>query len=266
MKFGIFFLLAARLAAQEPAPGIRVVRADDGWFNAKTKLKTGDPLSGKEDLNGTKAAPLVLACASDVWRSYTCRDEGCQVHACAEKSEGAIVQTIHLKPPAHGDVVASLFRHQRDDARTLGVRGGGNPNDGVVLASADAAHWGPALTRVLEGTYCFRLTPLPAGNARTFTLEWDRRVSPEGIAKMPGLNGGVYTLEKGDAGCRFTDVDSAPAWVLVVPEPQFAEVNDTWKSYAPTFKELTDDGATPTVVSTVRRAILSSLSDSIEKK
>lgn len=273
MKLLIACTLVALASVSFAAEGIRVVRADEGWSLGARQLKPGDPLAATAELKGTPATPLILDCGKSGWLSYSCSREQCRVPVCSTQVEGVAVQRVDVHAAGAetssslGDMLAALLKRDRRAPQTLGVRSGGNPNDAIVLASGNAVHWGPALTRVLEGRYCFRLASLPAGGAaRTFTLEWDRATDREGIAPMPNLPPGVYSLEKGKSDCRFDDPDSAAAWVLVAPDADFGRVDAQWKAYAASIRQLEQSGTSPAVLSTVRHAVLSALGDSIEKK
>jgi hypothetical protein len=256
----------------EDEAGIRVVRADDGWFLGARKLKPGDALGATAELKGTQATPLILACGKTAWLSYVCSNNGCRVPACSKEVEGVKVQRVDVHaadPEAQSEpsnLLSSFLRHERKTPQTLGVRAGGNPNDAVVLATAAAVHWGPALLRVLEGRYCFRVAPLPDGAARTFTLDWDRSSDNRGLSPGFILPPGVYSLEKANSDCRFDDPDRTPAWVVVAPEAEFSHVDAEWKAYALSIRKLEQDGASPAVVSTVRHAVLATLADSLGTK
>jgi hypothetical protein len=95
-----------------------------------------------------------------------------------------------------------------------------------------------ALNRVLEGQYCFQVSPLPAD------------------AAAPAA---------GQDRCVVED-DAAPAWVVIAPQSDWPRLVAQWKSYRAWFRQLEDSGAAPGVVVTVRRAVLSSLADTVEER
>jgi hypothetical protein len=198
------------------------------------------------------------------------------VRACARKIDGIAVQRVDPDarngagaPASLGDLLLALFRRERKSPETLGVRAGGNPNDAVVARNGDEVDFARALNRVLEGRSCFRLARLPAGAVgagATFMLDWDRERAGSGRARLAGLLPGAYTLEKGTpaAADRCVFADAVPAWVLIVPQGDWSRIDAEWKTYAPWLRQLEVEGATPDVVSTVRRAVLSSLADTVE--
>jgi len=164
----------------------------------------------------------------------------------------------------------TLFRRQPKDPVTLGVRSGGNPSDAVVLQDSRGVHWGPALNRVLEGSYCFRLSNLPAsGTARVFTLMWDRSIEPEGLAAISGITPGLYAIDKGVPGSNTAcaaDPDGSTAWVLIAGAADFPRVSAAWKGNANWFSHLEQSGTGPSIVATVRHAVLASLADSLQSR
>jgi hypothetical protein len=148
------------------------------------------------------------------------------------------------------------------------ARAGGNPNDAVVLQRDAEIHLGPALRRVVEGTYCFQLKRLPSsGDIRTFTLAWDHSTDAEGIVQLPGLKVGAYELAKGTAGatgaCQLDD-DGVPAWVVLAPESEFRRATADWNGYRDSLTELENSGAPQSLVMAVRRAAHSGIADSVE--
>lgn len=152
---------------------------------------------------------------------------------------------------------------------TLGVRGGGNPADALLLMDAKGVHWGPALARVLEGHYCLRLTPLPTGTARVLTIDWDRATDAEGIVRAPGVVAGIYSLDKGTpggAGACAVESDAKAAWVVIAGEAQFNRENPGWKQRSAEIAQLERSDAGPDAAATLRHALLASLADSTASK
>jgi hypothetical protein len=128
---------------------------------------------------------------------------------------------------------------------------------------------GPALNRVLEGKYCFHFTPLPPGDpkaSKQALLDWDRSTDTSGIVQLPGVQPGLYTVEKSASeaagNCQF-EPESTPAWVLVANTSDFPGLTTQWKSLLGKLRDLEDEGASPTVLLTLRHAALAHLADSV---
>jgi hypothetical protein len=124
------------------------------------------------------------------------------------------------------------------------------------------------LTRVLEGRSCFRLNSLPAGPSSqplNFALEWDRTVDQQGLAQIPNVAPGLYSLKKGDPtadGSCQVDPDNATAWVLVAPSADFARLDTEWKQQVASINELERSGASLSALTTIRHAALAHLARS----
>jgi hypothetical protein len=273
MTIPMFILLFLAQGASAP---IRVDLATKGWYLGTRPIARGDALSAIAELTAKEPGDLMLECGSAGVVLYTCAHASCTVPACSTHVEGVAVRRLDTggSPrdvtsfPMLSGMFASLHRRQPKAPDTLGVRGGGGVNDAVVFESAGTLHLGPALRRVLEGRHCFRLMRLPAaGPAQTFTLDWDRAVESEGLAQIPNLVPGAYSLEmsRANALCEFGDPDSPPAWLVVTSHADFARIGGQWQSYAAWLRELEQSGASPAVVIAMRRAILSSLGDAVEK-
>jgi hypothetical protein len=266
-------VLLACLLGQQPAP--RVISAAKGWSIGTTPVNRGDTLPVTAEITGRTATDLVLDCGSSGWIAYTCSKPPCRVHACAKKIDGMVVQRVDPDArnnvdarPSMGEMLMSFFRHQPKAPETLGVRSGGNPNDAVVALQPGGIDLAPALARVLEGKYCFRLTPLPSGPGATFVLDWDRERLGSALARVAGSKPGAYTIDKSASEvCTFTvDQPGLTAWVVIVPDADFSRLDALWKSYQPWFRQLDQTGTTPEILATVRHAVLSSLADMVEKK
>jgi hypothetical protein len=262
-------LFAVVLMAQNQAT---VVNAGKGWSYANKILIRGqlieiDPAQIKPQLAGGKSAgELLLDCPRGLVK-YVC-DDKCGIPACADKFHIAHANTTEFPPWAKGMMRPFLTREPREVA-TLGVRGGGNPTDAVLLMDAKGIHWGPALARVLEGRYCLRLTPLPSGAARVVAIDWDRATDAEGIAQASGVAAGIYSLDKGTPGagdvCAL-EKDAKAAWVVIAPEAQFNRISPGWKQRSTELTQLERSDAGPDVVATLRHAVLASLVDSPASK
>jgi hypothetical protein len=260
-------LLAGAIQAQQA----QVVWAGRGWYqvsNGKSLLLARNgTLNDGDTLNGGKeSGDLILKCPRDVVLVYSCTSEKCNAQACKpEKFSGLRVTQISflLKLPS------LLEREPEATAAVLAVRGTNGPGDAVVLQTPQGVHWGPALTRVLEGRYCFRLAHLPngSGGPREFTLDWDRSVEKEGIAAVPNLAPGLYRFEKGAPaanGACGVDAGSAPAWVLVTPQARFAAIDKQWEEDSAKIDDLEQDGVSTAALTALRHAALATLADSVE--
>jgi hypothetical protein len=264
------------LLAQDTATPIRVDLSTGGWTLGTRPIVSGNKLSALAALTAKEPGDLMLECGSAGAILYTCAHVPCTVPACSTHVDGVAVRRLDTGAAPRdltsfstlSGMFTSLRKRDPKSPDTLGVRGGGGVNDAVVFTNAGALHLAPALRRVLEGRHCFRLTRVPpAGPPRTFTLDWDRTVESEGLAQVPNLAPGAYSLEisRANASCEFNDPDSAPAWLVITTQADFARTGEQWKNYTAWLRELEQSGASPAVLLTVRRAILSSLSDTVEK-
>lgn len=268
-----FLALALLSFAQTTA--IKVVLAGKGWSLAGKALKADQTLSTGAQIAGAsnESSDLVLNCGTDVgWLSYSCEKAPCQVTACRTNLENVMVQRVDAVPrESSGSFLASLFRRDPAPVAVLASRAAGNIGDAVVLKTGDQIHLAPALNRVLEGKYCFRFSPLPAGSSRpqTATLDWDRSTDSEGLLAAPELKPGLYSVEKSNSdaegACSF-DPDTARAWILVTGQSEFARVNEQWATYKEKLLAMENANASPDVVRITRHAILAQLADSTEAK
>ena len=258
---GAALSVPAWLAAQAGGE-YSVINADKAWnLSAGQKLRAGETLSSKE-----ANQDAIVDCKSAGWFAYTCLTPACSVKVCSKAIQGGESRRVDPsgQTPARS-LSDALFARSQTLFVNAAVRGGREPNDAVLFEDAQGVHWGPALKRVLEGEYCFRLTRLPPAGARpqVFSLKWDRRKDPEGVMAVPGATPGTYTLEKGapdGSGCR-VDADAAPAWILIARAPDFSRIEAQWKQDSAWTDRLDESGASQLVVVTVRRALLASLAD-----
>jgi hypothetical protein len=264
----VLSILAALFLAQEGSAPVQVDLASKGWYLGTRPIARGDRLSAVAELTAKEAGDLMLECGTGGVILYTCSRVPCRVPACSTEVKGAEVRRLDAGGAPRDlltRMLPSLIRREPKAPETLGVRGGGSVNDAVLFESGGSLHLGPALRRVLDGRYCFRLKKLPANDSgRTFTLQWDRSVEAEGLVQAAGLTHGVYTLEMGQE-CVFDDPDRTPVWVVITGQADFARVDGEWKSYAAWLRQLEAGGTTPAAVATLRRAVLSSLGDAVEK-
>jgi hypothetical protein len=278
LKFLPLFPIALAAALAQDTP-IRIISDAPGWFLGQRQTVRGDRLASSAEITGRNANDLILDCGAAGWLAYTCKKAPCRVQACARTADGVSIQRVDPDarngagaPASLGSMLASFLRREPKSPETLGVRAGGNPNDAVLARNGEEVDFAPALTRVLEGRSCFRLSRLPAGAVgagATFILDWDREKKDSGRARVAGIQPGAYTLQKGTPAaqdrCVFDD-PAAPGWVVIVRQSEWARIDAQWKSYTPWFRQLETSGSTPDVVATVRRAVLSSLADSVEAR
>ncbi len=246
---------------------------DKHWKLGSADVNPKDMLPRGAEVSGPAGGDLILKCSDTLYYSYSCPRE-CKVPACQGQVPGVAVNPVNLHQHTEGKtgflegLFAALFVRAPVLPVAAASRAGGNPNDAVVLQRGAEIHWGPALRRVIEDTYCFQLKRLPSsGEVRSFSLAWDKAADAEGIAKLPDLKPGAYELAKGSPGANGTcrlDEDGLPAWVVLAPENQFARANADWNGYRDTLAELEKSGASPTLVLAVRRAALSGIADSVE--
>jgi hypothetical protein len=253
---------------------VRVLTAGPGWSADGRALQRGGIVPAGADLTGREASGLLLECPSG-WIAYSCRNGNCAVRACEMSGTGVEAKAVQIATAGLSVGISglraaadALFRREARDPIIAAARAGGNPGDAVVLQDDRGVHWGPALSRVLEGRYCFRVTPLPAAaaTATTFVLDWDRSRDRDGVAPVPGLAPGLYALQKGrgdnSAACE-PDPDSTTAWVLVAPGADFERINTGWRNQTIAIAELEASGADAAVVRTIRHAVLSGLAESL---
>ncbi|MCU1339242.1 MAG: hypothetical protein JWO19_4823 [Bryobacterales bacterium] len=282
-------LLLAQTPKAKTEAAAHVVLAEKDWSVSGRAIARGTSLSAQDVLSGTaNATALILECGQAGWLVYECGAQPCRIPVCATKVDGVRVQrsdpggasnnraesgrgvlTSRVAPESR-TLFDTLFRRQPKDPVTLGVRSGGNASDALVLQNAQGIHWGPALNRILEGRHCFRLSSIPAaGPVLTFSVDWDRSLDPEGVARVPMASAGLYEIVKGVPGSGGNcpaDPDAAAAWVLVAPEPDFPRISADWKNDAAWFSQLEQSGSDPSVVATVRHAVLAYLADSLRSK
>jgi hypothetical protein len=253
-----------------------VVTAGKSWSANGKSLARGQTITPSVELSqeGTEPSDLILDCGKAGWLSYTCGKLPCTVRACQAKTENVSVLRVDLAAGSgepsetSADWFASLFKLEPQSLEVLGVRAGGNVTEAVLRETGSDVHLGPALGRVLEGTYCFRFTPLRRGSnsATEATLKWDRDADFEGLVSLPGLHPGLYAVEKSSseaAGACTFEHEANPAWVFIASASDFPGLASQWKRYAVQLNEMSKDGATPGVLLTVRHAALSHFAESV---
>jgi hypothetical protein len=272
---------AASVAAQEVPPSALVVTAGKSWSAEGKPLARGRTLSPDAQVNqaGSERTALVLDCGKSGWLSYTCDKLPCTVQACRPTPDGVKAirvdfatgaEAAHEAPASHG-WFASLFTREPTALAVLGVRGETHVTESVLELNGSQVYLGPALNRVLEGTYCFRFTPLPSPNtsaARQAALNWDRSVDNKGAVNVAGIQPGLYATEKSDndaaGACQFAS-EAVPTWVLLANSSDFPNLAAQWKTVRTQLSAMENEGVSPTVLLTVRHAALAHLADSISR-
>jgi hypothetical protein len=260
------------------------------------RLARGDTVAVGVELRGTGAGELLLHCGSLGLVSYACTASSCRVSTCSMSGDGITAHrwTLPLADAAQAGPITSaasgghaptggksgaprgfwdwLLTREPEEHIIAAARAGGNPTDAVILQDERGLHLGPALTRILEGRVCVRLSSVPDSGSRAprvLSLDWDRSVDADGIARSERLTPGLYTLEKGNpdpgTGCP-ADPDAAPVWVLVAPRADFDRLSAAWKQQAPTLADIEHAGVGAPVVRTVRHGVLAWLAESLEHR
>lgn len=252
-----------------------VVSGGEGWTVDGEKLRRQQLLTHGREMKSAASSELLLDCTKNLAEPLLL------VYRCAQASVVRVCDTSQscsvrkMVPEGFikrwSGMFAALFIRESAAPVTLGVRAAGNVTDSVVRQEGDRVAWAPALARVLEGKHCFQLSALPSdGKVSNFMLDWDPEdaAKKDGVAPLPGLKSGTYTLRRGAPGasgsCQIEDPDAAPAWVLVTPAASFERIRGEWESNTPALEKLAQD-ASPAVAATLRHALLASLADSIGK-
>ncbi|MBV9265909.1 MAG: hypothetical protein JO061_07060 [Acidobacteriaceae bacterium] len=274
-----FWFVAGGMAQDSASVTAVVVTAGKSWSAGGRKLSRGQTLAPGTELNqsGNESSDLILDCGSAGWLSYSCLQLPCTVHSCQLGSGAVRVLRVDLRAGNNGSTspghswFPSLFRREPASVVVLGIREGGQVTDAVVAESGSTVHLGPALNRVLEGKYCFRFTPLPPGNpaaSKEATLDWDRSADAEGVLEVPGIEPGLYAVQKSSSeasgACTFKS-DANSAWVLVASTSDFPRLRSEWKDFTERIREIEREGASPTVLLTLRHAALAHLADSVQQ-
>lgn len=247
-----------------------VVAADSGWTinGRRPELSHGAEVPAGSKLVGSQTkSHLILDCQRLGLLDYSCSTPGCSFTVCERKGAGVVVQP-------HGGIfgnlskwVSSTFSEREEPQKmvTAAARAGGSPNDALLLLEGDTVHWGPALRRVLEGRYCFKLSKLGRKPAsKTFKIDWDGSADPEGAVSVPGLAPGGYRLEKAMPGSCAIDPDSSGAWVVIAPTSSYSRLKDEWNATTRWLDQLDKDNATVATVVTTRRTVLAGMAELLE--
>src|SRR5262245_8179464 len=257
----LLLICCASYVAVAQAPH-RVVSADQPWqVKDGRRLLRGSEIAPKSMLVADGVGDIIVACSDTLQMYYGCAGGKCEVEVCLASGTNVKARAINVR-------WRSLLNREPRQPVMAAARAGGDPNDAVLLLDPRGLHLGPALTRVLEGKYCFVLNPLTvasAGAPKAVTLDWDRAIDAEGIAAAPGLTSGLYGLVKGNptgsGGACATDKEGIPAWVLLTTGRDFRSASASWKSQSDVAADLERNGASRGTVSTIRHAALAGLAE-----
>ena len=266
----VFFIHTATIVGLNAQPV--VISADDGWTADSKKLIRGVKLPAsaivtfKKHTTG-KASALVLDCPGEGIHFYSCSTGACQhVSICGEKADGV------LKIPAenaHGPLkrISTLFEEREPkNYVTAAARASGSPTDALLLSDTRGIHWGPALRRVLEGRYCLIVKHLgKQQESKTFVINWDSALDPQGITPASGLPPGGYSLEKGTGEVCKADPEAVPAWVVIAPEAAFRKLSVDWPRTLVSLDKLSEDSSLSTVTA-ARHAFMASMAEIVEQQ
>ena len=261
--------LAAALSHIGSAQGSRSVVDADGFEMNGKPLTRNQNVDGMK-LTGKRADEILLSCDNLLFL-YVCKQERCELSACAVKNAGGIeVREWKFEassaPKSNGlrAWLSALGKREPKPAAVAAARRLGSPVDEVILQDEKGVHWAPAFAGVLEDNFCLIVGTLPpSGQTWTTTLQWDRRRDPEALAAVPGLQPGLYSLRKGRTGAATCqpDPDEDAAWVLVAVNARFSQLNAEWRSHAAAIEELEQTGLSPTLAATLRHAVLAGLAE-----
>jgi hypothetical protein len=262
-------LMAVLASGSLAAESVKVIEADSGWTSQSQSVAAGGTVQADGPISGAASSKnLVLDCAQSGRLAYSCKTKPCTITACSKMpSSDSEVRLIDPPVTFLGSLWDGFMKRRARAPVLLAARAGGSPNDALLLQDDRGIHWGPALRRVLEGSYCFRISYLLDGSeAKTFQIGWDRSVDPEGLAALPGLTPGGYRIEKGSSGSCNPDPEASQAWVVIAPTNRFAELSADWQKAVKWLDELSAGGASPQTVTTARQAVLAGLAEVLESR
>jgi hypothetical protein len=224
----------------------------------------GDSVTADAKINGKDGASgLALRCKdgqAEQLFEYSCT-KACSVPACGT-GDGVRRQNAGLTTRALA-ALYSLTEREGPAMVTLAARAGGTPNDSLLMMDEAGIDFAPALRRVVEGKYCFRLTGSGAGEqVRTFTLDWDRERANSGRALLNGLSPGLFRFEKAAEGGCERDPETGSAWVGVLRSDRYAAAQATWTSSEQWATQAAKDGLSAETIALVRKAVLDDLAHS----
>jgi hypothetical protein len=250
----------------------KVIDADGFQVDGKPASRNL-PIDGTTKLTGRRGDEILLSCAQEKKLFlYVCTEGDCEMSACAEGGKGVTRREWSFKSADAKSAdtewkipkwLQALVQREPKPLAIAAARGMGGPADAVVLLDDKGVHFAHALAGVLEGRYCLILGTLPA-SAQTWRteLQWDRSRDPEGLATVPGLAPGLYSLRKGSAGpdCR-PDPNEDDGWVLIARSGQFSQIDAEWRLHAASVEEFERSGLSPGLVATLRRVALAGLAE-----
>ena len=249
----------------------KVISADDGWTADAKKLTRGRELPASAIVvfakpSTGKASALVLDCPGEGIHFYSCPTGSCKPSICGEKADGVLKLSAES---GHGPLkrISTLFEEREPrNYVTAAARAGGSPTDALLLSDSRGIHWGPALRRVLEGRYCLILNHLGKQQAaKTFIINWDSALDPQGITAASGLAPGGYGLEKGLGEVCKADPESVSSWVVIAPESEFKELSADWSRTLVSLDKLSDVSSLSTVTA-ARHAFMASMAEIVEQQ
>jgi hypothetical protein len=261
----------AQPAASQQQIMHRVVSADSGWQANGKRLLRGMQIRETDLMSADTAGDLILECSpQNELRLYSCAKGACnRVSVCSTSGQanpGVVERPIGKLMWS----LTSLLTREPRQPVLAAARAGGDPNDAVLRLDPPRLHLGPALTRVLEGRYCFLLGGLPSSSTSpaTVTLDWDRAVDSEGVSQATGVAPGLYSLQKGTpmGGSCQADTDGTTAWVLIAGSDGFASLDTIWMEQSAIAADLERSGASRSAVATVRHAALAALAERITRR
>ena len=265
----VFFIHAATIVGLNAQPV--VISADDGWTVDSKKLIRGLKLSSsatvafKKATQG-KASALVVDCPGEGIHFYSCPNGACERLACGENASGVLRLSAESGHGPMKRISALLAEREPKNYVTAAARAGGSPTDALLLSDSSGIHWGPALRRVLEGRYCLILTHLGKQQpSKTFIINWDSALDPQGITPASGLASGGYNLEKGTGEVCKADPDSVSSWVVIAPEAAFKNLSVDWSRTVVSLDKLSEVSSLSTV-SAARHAFMASMAEIVEQQ
>jgi hypothetical protein len=263
----IALLIGALASQQSSTPTARVLSAKS-WKAGKEVLSRESTVPVDGELVASAPGGLLLDCPNELV-AYSCRGNDCHVKACGA-ADNKLVHRQVLRSKVQASSARgwtdALFRREPREPVIAVARAGGNPVDAVLLTEARGVHWGPALTRVLEGRHCFRLTSLPANPktaATSFSLDWDRSIDAAGVQAVPGVGPGLYMLEKGraSAGACEPDADGMPSWVLIASAASHDQLSAAWREENDALSKVETEEVDVATMRAMRHAVLAVLAD-----
>ncbi len=261
--------------AQEPA---QVIHADADWRVSGHAPQSGERIKFGMELRSSATGELLLHCGRQGIIAYSCKNQSCAVQACSTQGQNVTAKMIEAKSAginasssALSGILDGVFYRRPRAPIIAASRAGGGPSDAVLLQDSKGIHWGPMISRVLEGRYCFRVSPLRSENKSqpaTFNLAWDREADADAAVAVTGLTAGSYQIETGvpsGANCA-VDPSTVPAWVLITSSSRFQHAAADWKEGQTGLANLQSGGLTLAAAESLRRLLLMSIENSLDSR